>query len=90
LSAVVPTIGQWTLLAAQFNGGTSLLRKDGTQIASGSTGGNPIGGVAIGAHSGAANPSACIVVEALVYNATNPGFATVEAYFASKYGAFPQ
>lgn len=83
------TAATWATNVMTFNGASSVNRLDGVQSSTANPGANGLDGVQLFSLNGS-NIAPAMFAEVLVYDGTLPSAASVEAYFAAKYGATPQ
>jgi hypothetical protein len=86
------TIGNWQLVACQFNGASSFTRMDGAQSGALNPGGGSSDLVNFLQGQGSVFRLDAFCAEFLLYNAllTAPQITAVEAYFTAQYGVTPQ
>lgn len=80
-----PVSGQWTTV---FNGASSILRKNGSQVASGNAGTQAASGLTVGADFAPGDYFQGYIHEILIYNAniTGSNLTNIEGYLANKWG----
>jgi len=75
------------IFVALFNGSNSILRVDGTQVASGDAGTRALDGVTLGSRGNGGNPFDGKMGECLVYPQDKSGiFGDIESYLSGKWG----
>jgi len=76
-----------TLASALFNGSNSVLRIDGSQVASGDAGSQDAGGFTVGSQAGGVNYANVAIGEVLFYPQDKTGIQSgIESYLAGKWG----